>query len=152
MPFSLFPLFSPLLDEESRSQVIRLRCTRLQHRTCKTSRGNFTSYGLGTHGFSTERARLAGDTSPRSWFHKKCLLPMAVLGTNAFRLIRQRFIGALRFARGFKNQCIQDALRLTGALRFARGFKKVPPTYWDFDFFFDKIPQILKLEVGFFST
>ena len=29
--------------------------------------------------------------------------------------------------------------------------KKVPPTYGDFDFFFSKIPPILKLEVGFFS-
>ena len=42
------------------------RCTRLQHRTCKTSRGYFTSHGLGAHGFSTERARLAGGTSLRS--------------------------------------------------------------------------------------
>ena len=37
----------------------RLRCTRLQHRTCKTSRGNFASHGLSAHGLSTERARLA---------------------------------------------------------------------------------------------
>ena len=29
--------------------------------------------------------------------------------------------------------------------------KKVPATYGDFDFFFSKIPPILKLEVGFFS-
>ena len=30
--------------------------------------------------------------------------------------------------------------------------KKVPATYGDFDFFFFKIPPILKLEVGFLST
>ena len=41
----------------------RLMCTRLQHRTCKTSRGYVNSNGLGAHGFSTERARLAGGTS-----------------------------------------------------------------------------------------
>ena len=57
----------------------RLRCTRLQHRTCKTSRGNFVSHGLSAHGLSTERARLAGGTSLRSWVQKKCLLPGEIL-------------------------------------------------------------------------
>ena len=57
----------------------RLRCTRLQHRTCKTRRGHFASYGLSAHGLSTERARLAGGTSLRSWFQKKCLLPAWIL-------------------------------------------------------------------------
>ena len=57
----------------------RLRCTRLQHRTCKTSRGNFASHGLSAHGLSTERARLARGTSPRSWVQKKCLLPGGIL-------------------------------------------------------------------------
>ena len=42
------------------------------------------AYGLGAHGFSTERARLAGGTSLRSWFQKKYLLPGGI------------------FARGFK--------------------------------------------------
>ena len=56
-----------------------LRCTRLQYRTCKTSRGHLASHGLGAHGFSTERARLAGGTSLRSWFQKKCLLPAGIL-------------------------------------------------------------------------
>ena len=28
---------------------------------------------------------------------------------------------------------------------------KVPPTYWDFEYFFSKIPPILKVEVGIFS-
>merc|ERR1711951_293084 len=58
---------------------IRLRCTRLQHRTCKTSRGNFASHGLSAHGLSTERARLAGGTSLRSWVQKKCLLHGVIL-------------------------------------------------------------------------
>ena len=53
----------------------RLRCTRLQHRTCKTRRGHFASHGLSAHGLSTERARLAGGTSLRSWFQQKCLQP-----------------------------------------------------------------------------
>ena len=57
----------------------RLRCTRLQHRTCKTRRGHFASHGLSAHGLSTERARLAGGTSLRSWFQKKCLLPAGIL-------------------------------------------------------------------------
>ena len=57
----------------------RLRCTRLQHRTCKTRRGHFASHGLSAHGLSTERARLAGGTSLRSWFQKKCLLPAWIL-------------------------------------------------------------------------
>ena len=57
----------------------RLRCTRLQHRTCKTRRGHFASHGLSAHGLSTERARLAGGTSLRSWFQKKCLLPSGIL-------------------------------------------------------------------------
>ena len=52
-------------------RCIRLRCPRLQHRMCKTSQVHFTSDGLGTDGFSTERARLAGGTSLRSWFKKK---------------------------------------------------------------------------------
>ena len=56
-----------------------LRCTRLQYRTCKTSRGHLASHGLGAHGFSTERARLAGGTSLRSWFQKKCPLPAGIL-------------------------------------------------------------------------
>ena len=56
----------------------RLRCTRLQHRTCKTRRGHFASHGLSAHGLSTERARLAGGTSLRSWFQKKCLLPAGI--------------------------------------------------------------------------
>ena len=30
--------------------------------------------------------------------------------------------------------------------------KKVPPTYWEFVFFFSNIPPILKLEVGLFSA
>ena len=50
-------------------------------------------------------------------------------------------IGALRFARGFNNRCTYPASRLIGALRFARGFKKVPPTYGDFDFFFQNTPD-----------
>ena len=62
----------------------RLRCTRLQHRTCKTRRGHFASHGLSAHGLITERARLAGGTSLRSWFQKKYLLPGGI------------------FARGFK--------------------------------------------------
>ena len=41
--------------------------------------------------------------------------------------------------------------RLFVALRFAHAFKKRPPTYGVFDFFFSKIPPILKIEVGFFS-
>ena len=49
----------------------RFRSTRLQHRTCKASRGHFASHDLCAHGFSTERARLAGGTSLRSWFQKK---------------------------------------------------------------------------------
>ena len=61
------------------------------------TRGHYHSL-LGAHGFSTERARLAGGTSLRSWFQKKCLLPMGIL------------------------------------------------------IFFSKIPPILKLEGGFFST
>ena len=70
----------------------RLRCIRLQYRTCKTSRrhftshdlgvhsfstervrlaaGNFASYALGVHSFSTERAWLAGGTLLRLWFQK----------------------------------------------------------------------------------
>ena len=46
------------------------------------ARGHYHSllgaYGLGAHGFSTERARLAGGTSLRSWFQKKCLLPAGI--------------------------------------------------------------------------
>ena len=49
----------------------------------RLARGHYHSllgaYGLGAHGFSTERARLAGGTSLRSWFQKKCLLPMEIL-------------------------------------------------------------------------
>ena len=52
----------------------RLRCKRLQHRTCKTSRGHFASHGLGAHGFSTERARLAGGTLLCSFFQSSCYL------------------------------------------------------------------------------
>ena len=53
--------------------------TRLQHRTCKTSRGYFVSHYLDAYGFSTERARLAGGTSLRSCFQKRCLLPAGIL-------------------------------------------------------------------------
>ena len=65
-------------------RFILLRHTRLQHRTCKTSWGHFASLvrlgalGLCAHGLSTERARLAGGTSLRSWFQKKCLLPVGI--------------------------------------------------------------------------
>ena len=50
----------------------------------KTSWGHFALYGLSAHGLTTERARLAGGTSLRSWFQKKYLLPGGI------------------FARGFK--------------------------------------------------
>ena len=73
------------------SSASGFKCTRRQDRTCKTSRGYFTSHGLGAHGFSTERARLARGTSLRSWFQEKVL-----------RNVASRLIGALRFARGFK--------------------------------------------------
>ena len=56
-----------------------IRCTQLQHRTCKTSRGDFVTHSLCAHGFSTKRARLAVGTSLRSWFQKKCLLPGGIL-------------------------------------------------------------------------
>ena len=44
----------------------------------RLARGYFVSYYLGAHGFSIERARLAGGTSLRSWFQKKCLLPVGI--------------------------------------------------------------------------
>ena len=73
-----------------------LRCTRLQYRTCKTSRGHLASHGLGAHGFSTERARLAGGTSLRSWFQKKCLLPGGYFNfsckTSGFVLVFSLFL------------------------------------------------------------
>merc|ERR1711980_64073 len=71
-------------------QIERLRCTRLRHRTCKTSGASKTA--------SLRRFPAYRGTSLRSWFQKKCLLPMG------------------------------------------------------FSFFFLKIPQIFKLEVGFFSA
>ena len=99
-------------------------------------------------------------TSLRSWFQKKVL-----------RYAASRLIGALRLARSSRKKCFTTPLRglwghfaslskivlryvdwrLIGALRFARGLKKMPPTYGNFEFFFLKIPPILKLEVGFFS-
>ena len=76
------------------------RCTRLRHRTCKTSRSSrkaqvhtasaqnvqdqsFKQKGFGTHRFGTERARL-------------------VVQVKELRYTASRLIGALRFARGFK--------------------------------------------------
>ena len=70
----------------------RLSCTRLRHRTCRTSRTHFASLGFGANGFSTERARLAGGhfaslvvskKVPATWwdfrsFQKKCLLPVGI--------------------------------------------------------------------------
>ena len=51
-------------------QVERLRCTRLQHRTCKTSRSSKKA--------SLRRFAAYRGTSLRSWFQKKCLLPMGI--------------------------------------------------------------------------
>ena len=80
-----------------------LSCTRLRHRTCKTSRRGlsgasllffflsfpFLSFSfyhfiffLVAHGFGTERARLVDaaclGASLRSWFQKTCLLPIGI--------------------------------------------------------------------------
>ena len=88
-----------------------LRCTRLQYRTCKTSRGHLASHGLGAHGFSTERARLAGGTSLRSWFQKKCLLPAGIL------IFLPKKVAATWWDFDFFVQ------------------KKVAATWWDFYFF-----------------
>ena len=52
-------------------QVERLRCTRLRHRTCKTSRSSKRA--------SLRRFAAYRGTSLRSWFQKKCLLPMGIL-------------------------------------------------------------------------
>ena len=49
----------------------RLRCTRLWHRTCKTSRSKKSA--------SLPRFAASRGTSLRSWFQKKCLLPMRIL-------------------------------------------------------------------------
>ena len=69
----------------------RLRCTRLQHRTCNTSRGHIASHGLSAHGLSTERARLAGGTSLRLWFQKKCLLPVGIFFSPDFEISNRIF-------------------------------------------------------------
>ena len=37
------------------------------------------AHGLSAYGCSTERARLPGGTSLRTWFKKKCLLPIWIL-------------------------------------------------------------------------
>ena len=89
----------------------RLRCTRLQHRTCKTRRGHFASHGLSAHGLSTERARLAGGTSLRSWFQKKCLLPSGIF------IFFPKKVAATWWDFYFFS-------------------KKVAATWWDFYFFF----------------
>ena len=57
----------------------RLRCTRLQDRTCETSGGLSALHGLGAHGCSSELLRLAWGTSQRSWFQETRLLPMRIL-------------------------------------------------------------------------
>ena len=75
---SSLPLLPPRGGCQERGVVVgwtRLRCIRLQHRTCTTSQRHFASHDLGAHSFSTERARLSGGTSLCSWFQKKCLLP-----------------------------------------------------------------------------
>ena len=60
------------LAQNVQGQPGALRFARgFKKRCLLPSRGYFTSHGLGAHGFSTERARLAGGTSLRSWFQKK---------------------------------------------------------------------------------
>ena len=72
---------------------------------------------LGAHGFSTERARLAGGT----WLHT------AQVHTASAQNVQDQ-PGALRFARGFK----KSACYLLGFLFFFP--KKVATNWWDLDF------------------
>ena len=120
-------------------------CTRLQHRTCKTSRGNFASHGLSAHGLSTERARLAGGTSLRSWFFTR--LKCTRLKHRTCKTSR----GTLRYTR---LRCTRPQHRTckTSLGHFASLVvsKKVPLTWWDFDFFFPKNPRYRKFELDFF--
>ena len=135
----------------------RLRCTRLQHRTCKTRRGHFASHGLSAHGLSTERARLAGGTSLRSWFftrlkctrlkHRTCKTSRGGthgLGAHGFSTERARLAGGTSLRSWFQKKYL-----LPGGI-FARGFKKSACYLVGFWFFFPKIPRFWKLKLDFF--
>ena len=121
----------------------RRRCTRLWHRTCKTSRSNKKA--------SLRRLAAYRGTSLRSWFQKKCLLRLK--HTMAVSLRRFAAYRGTSLRSWFQKKSFATPLRGL-SVHFASLVvsKKVPPTYWDFDFFFSKIPTILKLKVRFFST
>ena len=87
LPLSLLSLsLSPSLTLSPLSLPLPLSLPRTERarlaEALRFARGHYHSllgaYGLGAHGFSTERARLAGGTSLRSWFQKKCLLPVGI--------------------------------------------------------------------------
>merc|ERR1711973_585092 len=88
-------------------------------------------------------------TSLRSLFQEN----RGLLGHFASLVVSRTSAAQRRFAayRGTSlRSCFQKKCLLPmGILIFF--FKKVPATYADFDFFFSKIPPILKLEAGFLS-
>ena len=57
----------------------RLGCTRLWHRTCKTSRGTSLRSWFKCTRLWHRTCKTSQGTSLRSWFQKKCLLPMGIV-------------------------------------------------------------------------
>ena len=90
--------------------------------------GHFASHGISAHGLSIERARLAGGTSLRSWFQKRCPLPAGIL------IFFPKKVAATWWDFDFFFQ--KKVARTWWDFYFLTGFtKKVPATFWDFDFF-----------------
>ena len=120
-------------------------CRRLQHRTCKTSRAHFASHGLGAHGYSTERARLAGGTSLRSWLQKKCLLPGGIL--IFFSKKSPIFKIQVGFFSTYKS--FWNFLRKYGELSLFKLYMTEVSTHLR-NFFFSKNPRFWKFKLDFF--
>ena len=98
---------------------------------------------LVAQGFGTKRARLV-DAACRGaslLFFFLFLFLLFPFLSFSFSLISFFFFSFSQLHTILAQNVQDQSTRLVGALRFARGFKNVPPTYWVFDFFPQNIPD-----------